>query len=386
MTLPLRKVVFWTHLASGLTAGLVIVIMSVTGVLLTYQRQMTEWSDRQYWTSPSRIGERAPLSRLVAAARSYDPETDVPRIVFYADPDGPVAALFPGGRTLYLDPSTAEVRGENTTGMRAFFREVLRWHARLGLAGDALPFGRAATGWSSAIFLFLVFSGLYLWVPKGWTRRHLAPILLFRRGVRGKARDFNWHNVFGFWVALPLALVVATAITIAFPRVGDFSVRVVGRAPPVPDSASTARAAPETGADPTPTPGPFDVTSADGLVATAMSKVDDWRTITVSLPDETGAPVVFRIDRGWGGSPRDQSTLRLDPVTGAEEAYVTFEARPRRARFRSYLRFAHTGEYYGILGQTIAGIASFAAVLLVWSGFALAWRRLIRPLIGRGQA
>jgi uncharacterized iron-regulated membrane protein len=40
----------------------------------------------------------------------------------------------------------------------------------------------------------------------------------------------------------------------------------------------------------------------------------------------------------------------------------------------------HTGEQYGIVGQTIALLASLAACFLVYTGLALAWRRLIRPL------
>ena len=52
-------------------------------------------------------------------------------------------------------------------------------------------------------------------------------------------------------------------------------------------------------------------------------------------------------------------------------------------RARSWFRFVHTGEQYGVIGQTIAGIASLAACFLVYTGLALAWRRLIRPLFRR---
>ena len=43
----LRKIVFWFHLGSGLAAALVVVIMSATGVLLAYQKQVTAWADRR---------------------------------------------------------------------------------------------------------------------------------------------------------------------------------------------------------------------------------------------------------------------------------------------------------------------------------------------------
>ena len=42
---------------------------------------------------------------------------------------------------------------------------------------------------------------------------------------------------------------------------------------------------------------------------------------------------------------------------------------------KRWLRYLHTCEAYGIVGQTIAGLASFAGIIMVWTGFALALRR-----------
>ena len=38
-----RTVLFWMHLCAGLFAAIVVVIMSVTGVLLTYELQLQQW-------------------------------------------------------------------------------------------------------------------------------------------------------------------------------------------------------------------------------------------------------------------------------------------------------------------------------------------------------
>ena len=35
----------------------------------------------------------------------------------------------------------------------------------------------------------------------------LRSVTLFRRGLRSKARDFNWHNVIGLWSWGPLVVV-----------------------------------------------------------------------------------------------------------------------------------------------------------------------------------
>ena len=45
-------------------------------------------------------------------------------------------------------------------------------------------------------------------------------------------------------------------------------------------------------------------------------------------------------------------------------------------RLRSYLRFGHTGEVWGLAGQTIAGLASLGGAVLVYTGLSLAIRKL----------
>jgi uncharacterized iron-regulated membrane protein len=85
---------------------------------------------------------------------------------------------------------------------------------------------------------------------------------------------------------------------------------------------------------------------------------------------------VFGIDRGGGGQPQLRSTLSFDRASGAVLSYETFADQSLGRRLRSVLRFAHTGEVLGITGQTIAGLASAGGAFLVWTGIALALRRL----------
>ena len=45
MLATFRNAIFWAHLISGVVAGLVIFTMSITGVALTYEKQMAAWAD-----------------------------------------------------------------------------------------------------------------------------------------------------------------------------------------------------------------------------------------------------------------------------------------------------------------------------------------------------
>jgi uncharacterized iron-regulated membrane protein len=61
--MKLRTLLFWPHLAGGLVAGFVILLMSVTGVLLTYERQLIAWSDAQFRSVPPGAGAPRSASR-----------------------------------------------------------------------------------------------------------------------------------------------------------------------------------------------------------------------------------------------------------------------------------------------------------------------------------
>src|SRR5690242_103341 len=62
-----RSVLFWCHLIAGCVVALVVVVMSATGVALTYQKQMTVWADTRGLdgTPPQRGVTRLPVDSLL---------------------------------------------------------------------------------------------------------------------------------------------------------------------------------------------------------------------------------------------------------------------------------------------------------------------------------
>jgi uncharacterized iron-regulated membrane protein len=107
----------------------------------------------------------------------------------------------------------------------------------------------------------------------------------------------------------------------------------------------------------------------------ASGRSPDWRVIGIRLPQRPQQPFSFIVDEGYGGQPQKRGTMTLARGAGAVPVWETFADQSTGRRLRSWLRFAHTGEYYGLIGQTIAGIVSAGGVVLVWTGFALAYRR-----------
>jgi uncharacterized iron-regulated membrane protein len=113
----------------------------------------------------------------------------------------------------------------------------------------------------------------------------------------------------------------------------------------------------------------------DLLIGQVEAEVPGWRTINVSLPRADSREVSFAVDESFGGQPQSRSTVVFDRHSGRVTGIVTFADQNAGQRARSWMRFVHTGEYYGAIGQTIAGVASLAGVFLVYTGIALSLRR-----------
>jgi uncharacterized iron-regulated membrane protein len=367
----LRKMIFWLHLPLGVIAGTVILIMCVTGVLLTYEKQIIAWADTRSYRSapPATQTQHLPVQTLITRARDSRGANPT-SVTLKSDPFAPAEIGFGRETILFVNPYTGVILGEGSPKVRSFFRGVTEWHRWLGAKGDNRNVARAITGACNLGFLFLVISGFYLWWPRNWNLKSLRNVTWFRRGLPSKARDFNWHNTIGFWSAAPLFIIVLSAVVISYTWAGNLVYRVVGETPPAPRPNQQASTSPSKSAEPI-------LNNLDAAWLRAMQQVVDWRSITLQLPTSESAPLAFNIDRGSGGQPQKRGQLVLDRATGEVVRWEPFSAYSRGRQLRSILRFAHTGEVAGIVGQTVAGLVSIGGAVLVVTGLALAIRRLL---------
>jgi uncharacterized iron-regulated membrane protein len=404
-----RKVLFWLHLSAGVFAGIVVLIMSVTGVALTYEKQMLAWADlRNYRLEPGPGASPLPIGALLEKARGARGELPS-TVTVRPGPADPVALGYGRESTVYLNPYSGEILGTGSSGLRAFFRFMTDWHRWLGASAENRNIGKAITGACNLAFLFIVVSGFYLWWPRSWRWPNVRSIVLFRGGLRGKARDFNWHNVIGFWSAAPLFLVVLSATIISYPWASDLVYRVAGEDPPArrapgagpgapgrpagpgsdqsrPQRGGAERQRERAGGGETRRGGPraerlpaseIALDDFEALFTQARQHVAGWRTITLRMPQSADEPLSFAIDQGSGGQPHLRSTLTLERRTAAVLQWETFSDGTPGRRLRSWLRFIHTGEAGGLPGQTIAGLVSGGAAFLVYTGLALTLRRFL---------
>jgi len=369
--MSLRTLVFWLHLLVGVTAGAVILFMSVTGVILAFEPQITEWleRDRRLITPPP---DARPLSAeaILAAAREARPDVRPTAVTLRADPRSSAVVSFGReGGALFVDQYRGVVLG-GLSPVHDALHEVVEWHRWLGSRENLRP----VTGAANLGFLGLVLVGVYLWWPRRWTREAVKSVTLFRRGLSGRTRDFNWHNVIGIWCAPVLLVLTLTGAIMSYQWANNLLYTLTGNEPPPapapgaappregqrrPRAAETGRAA----------------VGLDALWARAERQVLGWVAINARLPQRPDGPVTFLIQEpvGWHPSPRSQ--LVLDPATADIVKWEPFAGQNVGRRLRAWVRPLHTGEAAGLVGQTIAFLASAGGTMLVWTGLALAWRR-----------
>jgi uncharacterized iron-regulated membrane protein len=377
-----RNIVFWLHLMGGCVAGVVILTMSVTGALLAFERQITASVDAPVvlQSQPGAVSEaklEPILTTLESSGRGVPSE-----LLLHNSAKAPVEARFGRQATLFLNPWTAEIIGQPNENLRGFFGSVERIHRSLGL-GMQNAMGRGIVGAANLVFLFMVVSGMYLWLPKVLSFAALRIRLLFRSGIKGRTREWNWHHVIGVWTSIPLFFIVLTGVIMSYPWASNLLFTMTGS--PVPTSGFQGERGPRGNGGNRGSqrgPGANDLhannyRSIDELVQIAKQQAPAWKSISVTVPQPQDRMLSLSIDKSVGGQPEQAFQVVMNRQSGNVEAIKQFSDNSAGRKLRAWSRFLHTGEELGLLGQIIGAIACLGAIMLVWTGISMALRRAL---------
>lgn len=376
-----RTILFWSHLACGIAAGLLIAIMSFTGAALTFEKDLIAWAERdaRRVPAPAPSAERLGLDEAVAQALAARPDLRINNVTISADPREALILGLPANAALAVNPYTRELKDVTAPRMRGFMQTMRAWHLRLNFKAGPGNAGATINSAANLLFVFLALSGLVIWWPRIWQWRVLRPSVWFS-GAKGKARDWNWHNVIGIWT-LPMILVLAgTGVVLSYKWANNLVFQLAGETPPPnlmpPPPAPLNLAVPPVGATPL---------STDGAVAAVQKAYPEWSLITLRFnPPRTRAPtagakpsrtftLTVKEKAPW---PRfNQLTATLDAYSGdivRTESYATLSP---GMQARRWVRLLHSGEAMGRFVQLLSGLACLGGCVLVYTGFALTWRR-----------
>ena len=338
-----RKVLFWIHLLIGSIFGLVIAVMSVTGMMLAFKPQILALSDQSLHqvrvpsdASPLRLTE------MVERIKAERPKARVRDITLNTKPDASIG--FNLGRNegvIYMNPYTGEILGSGSR-TAAWLKDVEIWHRWLGLQGERKALGASIREIANLGMIVLILSGLYLWWP--------FKAIRIKRGISGQAKDFNRHTAIGFW-AFPFLLVITVtgAIMTHFEPAGPGKSREPG----------------------TRTSAPIDW---DLALAAVQQALPHWKSLTIR---PGGSHILVLVEESesrlhW------KTRIKLDPANYQVISRTTPSQLGPAQQLRVWARYLHTGEAGGIIVQTIWFVATGAVLVLIWTGYKMTYRRFFQ--------
>ena len=364
----LRKLIFQTHWLLGITAGLVLGLVGVTGAVLSYEQPllralnpgvMTVAAEGRQPLAPGVLLARVQAQRAgspQALTLSSDP-TRAARVSFAPTPG---AAAAPGGRargeSRYVDPYTGALlpkpRGE------AFFRTTMQLHRWLA-AGEV---GKQIVGASTLALVFFCVSGIYLRWPRRWTSPrawlHLDGALTGRR--------FLWHlhSVVATWLLLPYLVMALSGLYWSYGWYREGLLALSGtpanaqRGPP----AAAGRGEAGGGAP------DVDLVAA---FAAFEGAVPAWSTVTLRLPAAAGQPLEWSYQDPAPPHERANNRLVLDAATLAVTTHERYRDKPLGQRLMAGIFPLHSGSWFGGIGLFVFCVASLAMPLFTVTGLQL---------------
>lgn len=367
-----RNILFWLHLIAGLVGGIVIFIMCVTGAALSFEKDIAKFAERDMrYVAPPENAQKLSLNEILAKVAEAKPNAKPASIAIPNEPNAAWQISLGRGQTVFVDPYTGEITGEGAKGWQSFFGFMTDLHRYVALSGDGRPVGKAITGACNLMFLFLAISGIYIWFPRRLSWKHFKAALTLRWKVKGKARDFNWHTVLGFWTSLILIVLTLTASVISYQWANNLLYTFTGNE--VPQQQQQAPPNPNQQNEPPPAL----PENLSAIWAKAEAQSPTWKTISMRLPIAKDQ-AVFTIDEGIYWNIFGRSTLTIDAKTSEVAKWETYGEQNAGRQLRSWFRFTHTGETGGFVGQFIGFLACLGGAVLVYTGIALAVRRFWR--------
>lgn len=368
-----KKVILFLHRWLGLITGLVVLIVSITGCIFVFQKEINNWRfDDMYYVDPPSSTETIPLSTLQEKAQQALDGSPIYSITTHRDPEkawsflvykpgDPDAYTYFGAleeyRSVYLNPYTGEVTG-HLNNKYEFFNLVKYIHWSLLLS---TPYGQPIVGWSTFIFVILLITGLVLWWPKRWTSRYLQRSFKVKWRSTWRRINYDLHNVFGFYALLVALVIALTGMAWSFSwfQSAVYVAATQSMTSPEP-MVSTSDTTNENAADQ-----PLDI--AFTYAWKQIPEADRISVMPVSKDDKEG---VIRIG-GYQGKEvyYHRDALVFDQYSGELLDRKNFEDLNAGEKLIGMNYDIHVGAIAGLPGKIIAFLASLVSASLPVTGF-----------------
>lgn len=376
----MKRLWFQLHWCFGITAGLVLAVVGLTGALLSYYEELTRAFSPGVMTVAVR--DAAPLSvpELVARVHRAEPGRRILLMTLARSPEDAVGvrlAVGDGrrGETYFVDPYTGQMLGRSTADV--VFRFIMDIHRFLTVDG----IGKQITGAATLLLFLLALSGLYLRWPRRIGNWRAWLHIDFKK--RGRPLLWNLHAVIGTVVLVPYLLSATTGLYWSYDWWRGMLFTMAGVAQPVRNKPSSPPRTAGKGSEAQPAGGGAGSKAAlPDLAATPASDLATaWRQFTARVPDYT--KVYLRPAQKPGGAlqvtwldtsaPHERAFSRMDiaPASGEIRNEERYASKTTGGQLMTSIYALHRGSFFGQAGIVVMLLSSLMMPVFFVTGWML---------------
>jgi len=382
---PLRKLTGKIHLWLGMTSGIVIIVLGLTGCLYTFIDEIRPlvYHQRLFITTTP-AGKMLPLRVLKNSAEKalnkkvplLDIEifTDRHRTMVFRyrernDDANIYTNYFINYDKVYMNPYTGEVvKVENAKW--EFFNLVVMMHCTLLLG----YLGKQIITWSTVIFIVMLISGLILWWPRNDAAARKRFSFKWKHGASWKRKNYDLHQILGFYIFLIAFFIALTGLSMILPKLDDAIQYVIngGQINAGPAMAGMSHFSVKNNV----------LAQSDVLdqllkqSATLDPEISEYR---IYAPKSSSAPIIIK-------NFKEESTHyafvqnSYDQSTASPIGKIAFSALSNGGKIHEMTYDIHVGAIAGLPGKILVFLASLITASLPASGF-LIWKGRKKQLI-----
>lgn len=392
----LRSSCLRLHRWFGLTAGLFLVLMGLTGTVLAFYEELDAWMAPQLLATDRPAQPRLSLAELAERAQALAPDVQVvestwrhgglqAEIRTRARPDSAPSAQ-PDFDSLLLDPWTGKELGRRTWGDISqgtinLIPFIYRLHYELALGQTAAwLLGLIALGWTLDCF-----GGLFLTLPMPTQRRKAqqsrrsfwsrwAPSWQIKRAASGIRRIFDLHRAVSLWVWLVLLTYAWSGVSFNLPSVYESVMHTLTAYTPV-EAELPSRPPPTEEAPPSSWHHAQQRARQLMTEQARMAGLNVEREIMLRfIPDQRMWLYRTRTDQDIR-ERRGATDLFFDDVTGNFVAFHPPTGRQTGRTITHWLQTLHVADIWGWPWRIFVAIMGLVTAMLSVTGILIWWRK-----------
>lgn len=364
------------HLWLGLSSGLIVIILGITGCLYAFEEELRPIVHDYYYVDQVK-SQKLPISRLLEIAQEKNKKINPNQILsgcrtisddkrtviiwFFEELDKDAVWYWNRYQStyFYMDPYTGNIEEIEDYNFE-FFVFIRMLHQTLCLNSTI---GDPIVGTATIIFIISLITGLVLWWPKNKQAAKQRFWFRWKNTTQWKRKNYDLHNIMGFYMMIFALILALTGLVWAF-ECYDKGVqwlfnggKTYEREKIVSDTSQYNQNNP-----------------ADKIYAATKQLEPNAKSYYLFLPKADDSLAVFQTFVRYENRFNDVS-MQFDRYTAKPLKITTYDDKNNGEKFRFINYDLHVGSILGFPGKVLAFFASLVCASLPVTGFLIWWGR-----------